>query len=120
MFFLMRRRPPGSTRTDTLFPCTTLFRSRQILHQPPFGELAVHRRDAEPAARQGGGLFFLCARPTREYLRKFARLILGIFGVEIAVNLGELRRGGERVGQAAELVDEADLTRGAAIGRTQV
>src|SRR3546814_14139559 len=27
MFFLMKRRPPGSTRTDTLFPYTTLFRS---------------------------------------------------------------------------------------------
>src|SRR3546814_18523896 len=27
-FFLMRRRPPRSTRTDTLFPYTTLFRSR--------------------------------------------------------------------------------------------
>src|SRR6056297_2445870 len=26
-FFLMRRRPPRSTRTDTLFPYTTLFRS---------------------------------------------------------------------------------------------
>src|SRR3546814_20744816 len=25
--FLMRRRPPRSTRTDTLFPYTTLFRS---------------------------------------------------------------------------------------------
>src|SRR3546814_11596111 len=29
-FFLMLRRPPRSTRTDTLFPYTTLFRS-----QPP-------------------------------------------------------------------------------------
>src|SRR3546814_6338592 len=28
----MIRRPPGSTRTDTLFPYTTLFRSRQGLH----------------------------------------------------------------------------------------
>src|SRR3546814_15855329 len=27
-FFLMIRRPPRSTRTDTLFPSTTLFRSR--------------------------------------------------------------------------------------------
>src|SRR3546814_6075333 len=27
LFFLMIRRPPGSTRTDTLFPYTTLFRS---------------------------------------------------------------------------------------------
>src|SRR3546814_14883734 len=26
-FFLLRRRPPKSTRTDTLFPYTTLFRS---------------------------------------------------------------------------------------------
>src|SRR3546814_19805213 len=26
-FFLMRRRPPRSTRTDTRFPYTTLFRS---------------------------------------------------------------------------------------------
>src|SRR3546814_7992549 len=28
--FLMRRRPPGSTRTDTLFPYTTLFRAAGI------------------------------------------------------------------------------------------
>src|SRR3546814_2444457 len=30
-FFLMIRRPPRSTRTDTLFPYTTLFRSKAIL-----------------------------------------------------------------------------------------
>src|SRR3546814_10318246 len=30
-FFLMIRRPPRSTRTDTLFPYTTLFRSDQIV-----------------------------------------------------------------------------------------
>src|SRR3546814_7649499 len=29
-FFLMIRRPPRSTRTDTLFPYTTLFRSKAI------------------------------------------------------------------------------------------
>src|SRR3546814_12720380 len=29
-FFLMIRRPPRSTRTDTLFPYTTLFRSLEI------------------------------------------------------------------------------------------
>src|SRR3546814_11527667 len=28
LYFLMIRRPPRSTRTDTLFPYTTLFRSR--------------------------------------------------------------------------------------------
>src|SRR3546814_11032307 len=37
-FFVMIRRPPRSTRTDTLFPYTTLFRSRRrdrarLLHQ---------------------------------------------------------------------------------------
>src|SRR3546814_12093603 len=29
-FFLMIRRPPRSTRTDTLFPYTTLFRSEGV------------------------------------------------------------------------------------------
>src|SRR3546814_7808840 len=35
-FFLMRRRPPRSTRTDTLFPYTTLFRSDLVaaVHHP--------------------------------------------------------------------------------------
>src|SRR3546814_19214419 len=31
-FFLMIRRPPRSTRTDTLFPYTTLFRSVDAAH----------------------------------------------------------------------------------------
>src|SRR3546814_15692394 len=31
VFFLMIRRPPRSTRTDTLFPYTTLFRSPVVL-----------------------------------------------------------------------------------------
>src|SRR3546814_6498441 len=33
IFFLMIRRPPRSTRTDTLFPYTTLFRSLSGLAQ---------------------------------------------------------------------------------------
>src|SRR3546814_16356510 len=32
-FFLMIRRPPRSTRTDTLFPYTTLFRSVLLFSQ---------------------------------------------------------------------------------------
>src|SRR3546814_18261187 len=31
LFFLMIRRPPRSTRTDTLFPYTTLFRSNHAV-----------------------------------------------------------------------------------------
>src|SRR3546814_18185050 len=33
LFFLMIRRPPRSTRTDTLFPYTTLFRSEHHAKQ---------------------------------------------------------------------------------------
>src|SRR3546814_20695206 len=39
-FFLMIRRPPRSTRTDTLFPYTTLFRSKGLngdLDYPAYG-----------------------------------------------------------------------------------
>src|SRR3546814_15757084 len=39
-FFLMIRRPPRSTRTDTLFPYTTLFRS---------GTAPATDRNAQPA-----------------------------------------------------------------------
>src|SRR3546814_14164944 len=35
-FFLMIRRPPRSTRTDTLFPYTTLFRSTAYGHMSRF------------------------------------------------------------------------------------
>src|SRR3546814_5255183 len=41
----MIRRPPRSTRTDTLFPYTTLFRSKQAISRvqdPEFGEFAVN------------------------------------------------------------------------------
>src|SRR3546814_16858019 len=33
-FSLLIRRPPRSTRSDTLFPYTTLFRSRRLLRRP--------------------------------------------------------------------------------------
>src|SRR3546814_10086474 len=40
----MRRRPPRSTRTDTLFPYTTLFRSRKTLEfdTPVMGRFSYH------------------------------------------------------------------------------
>src|SRR3546814_10556878 len=37
-FFLMIRRPPRSTRTDTLFPYTTLFRSHRRPQYRGIGE----------------------------------------------------------------------------------
>src|SRR3546814_12337795 len=60
-FFLMIRRPPRSTRTDTLFPYTTLFRSadlrRAYLLRPHRGTArrrrrGAGRRDRHPDRRQ--------------------------------------------------------------------
>src|SRR3546814_12415870 len=49
-FFLMIRRPPRSTRTDTLFPYTTLFRSGQRrLRARGGGHRALQDRPASPA-----------------------------------------------------------------------
>src|SRR3546814_17765685 len=41
-FFLMMRRPPRSTRTDTLFPYTTLFRSHRLERNALVGAQAAH------------------------------------------------------------------------------
>src|SRR3546814_10920596 len=44
VFFLMIRRPPRSTRTDTLFPYTTLFRSGWGQEgEMDMGELGAYR-----------------------------------------------------------------------------
>src|SRR3546814_6574660 len=55
----MIRRPPRSTRTDTLFPYTTLFRSRDALRlgparQPSPHDGLGHRRRADPRQRRRG------------------------------------------------------------------
>src|SRR3546814_14701200 len=47
-FFLMIRRPPRSTRTDTLFPYTTLFRSL-------FEKVVVVGHDVVPVALRNPG-----------------------------------------------------------------
>src|SRR3546814_12134643 len=50
VFFLMIRRPPRSTRTDTLFPYTTLFRSRLwILNSAALNELLAGEGAPPPA-----------------------------------------------------------------------
>src|SRR3546814_16101935 len=47
-FFLMIRRPPRSTRTDTLFPYTTLFRSGHIPKGPHNGRPASRAPSPTP------------------------------------------------------------------------
>src|SRR3546814_7663262 len=53
----MRRRPPRSTRTDTLVPYTTLFRSRPGAADavaPPYGKRPVVEDRAGRKGRDGG------------------------------------------------------------------
>src|SRR3546814_2345327 len=52
-FFSIIRRPPRSTRTDTLFPFSTLFRSRSGL-LPAGWSRHVSRRSPESLARVEG------------------------------------------------------------------
>src|SRR3546814_7183419 len=68
-FFLMMRRPPRSTRTDPLFPYTTLFRSiggewpvAEIVGRPPAAREHQRKRGGErPAHQKPSG----SARPAR-------------------------------------------------------
>src|SRR3546814_12468414 len=61
IFFLMIRRPPRSTRTDTLFPYTTLFRSNlssrlpKLRHSLPTilsAQNVIHRGSPYPGGRK--------------------------------------------------------------------
>src|SRR3546814_12090758 len=70
-FFLIRRRPPRSTRTDTLFPYTTLFRSFEygfdqdllagkMMEQSAFGDAGrvgdlLQRKACQPLPDRAGG-----------------------------------------------------------------
>src|SRR3546814_4760016 len=63
-FFLMIRRPPRSTRTDTLFPYTTLFRSGGAAGKlPRQSGRKEERRNA--GAQDGGVVRRLCQRRVR-------------------------------------------------------
>src|SRR3546814_11472685 len=53
VFFLMIRRPPRSTRTDTLFPYTTLFRSAAVLLLVVLQDGDQRAADREAGAIQG-------------------------------------------------------------------
>src|SRR3546814_12445258 len=52
-FFLMIRRPPRSTRTDTLFPYTTLFRSQAVWRRTQ-SRVAVAFQLRQPRQPVGG------------------------------------------------------------------
>src|SRR3546814_9586679 len=88
IFFLMIRRPPRSTRTDTLFPYTTLFRSPGADAEG----LYPGGGDIEPAARLRHGRLCRSARgaPLEPGLRRAqpARRALSRTGRPAQRNLG--------------------------------
>src|SRR3546814_16264732 len=72
-FFLMIRRQPRSTRTDTLFPYTTLFRSR-----PTRGQSFTLSQDF---AGLGGSVKYLRTRATAsKHFKLTGKLTLNIYG----------------------------------------
>src|SRR3546814_15177502 len=95
----MIRRPPRSTRTDTLFPYTTLFRSQlSHTHQGAFGEEAPahHTADLRPHLRSLDG---------RDPAGKFARQRRRLCPQRDDAYLG--RRGGRRWGLATARKSES-------------
>src|SRR3546814_12333406 len=70
--FVMIRRPPRSTRTDTLFPYTTLFRSAGydsffFAEDPLQNYRALQQRIATTWGRQGGWQFGVSASSSSEW-----------------------------------------------------
>src|SRR3546814_18514694 len=70
-FFLMIRRPPRSTRTDTLFPYTTLFRSVAVLRgQRDNGRAIGLRADMDALdITEATGLPYASERPGKMHAR---------------------------------------------------
>src|SRR3546814_6360534 len=79
----MIRRPPRSTRTDTLFPYTTLFRS--LPRQPPHharDAAAIAEAEGRVAQQRGGREQFLGRRRSEEHtseLQSLMRISYAVF-----------------------------------------
>src|SRR3546814_15652730 len=84
VFFLMIRRPPRSTRTDTLFPYTTLFRSHRRMGE--IGKLIVRLQHLGRAGDGRGGVALL----PRNQPRRFGEL--PVLGHEVGAAAGLARR----------------------------
>src|SRR3546814_10550776 len=88
-FFLMIRRPPRSTRTDTLFPYTTLFRSLPVGVRTPDGNhrspaalidwLARHRAWVDFAVAARGALLFRRSEEHTSELQSLMRISYAVF-----------------------------------------
>src|SRR3546814_17742874 len=114
----MIRRPPRSTRTDTLFPYTTLFRSAAI---EAAAELDPHPRPAAPDAREEAAierprLGFHQSRLHLHACRAQALETLAVDGLERVAH----RRDHARDAGGDERVGAGPGAAGVQIGRAQV
>src|SRR3546814_7327246 len=94
-FFLMIRRPPRSTRTDTLFPVTTLFRSaRDAAARPRLDRQAgLCPFDRGAADERLALLSDPCDQRSRTYHRRLARAAGDRLGrSDVARRNAEMRR----------------------------
>src|SRR3546814_2433506 len=117
----MIRRPPRSTRTDTLFPYTTLFRSvrqhRQVSGVLP-GALGVLRhRDGALHHRPGRGAEEVRRRAPRHArseehtseLQSLMRLSYAVFCLKKKINNSESKKRLETYSSTKELMRPTDI-----------
>src|SRR3546814_5139464 len=122
IFFLMRRRPPRSTRTDTLFPYTTLFRSLLALqheHRPVDGGDVRSGVRAGVRGEGGAGRGSISARD-REFDRLDHRVLRAArseHAERVDRALAVMARARQRVVHRAALADQADGVREIVVAR---
>src|SRR3546814_8607826 len=99
----MIRPPPISTRTDTLFPYTTLFRSVN----PPFGSIIHQGRKKGPTAwmrkaieEQRKGKLSVVVYP----VDKWVLMMLEATGAKNVRNLGDVKRSEEHTSELQSLM----------------
>src|SRR3546814_4916423 len=80
LFFLMIRRPPRSTRTDTLFPYTTLFRS------PSRKTRKFSKRFIRTSARGDSGGRFMRSEEHTSELQSLMRISYAVFCLKKKTN----------------------------------
>src|SRR3546814_1460823 len=79
-FFLMIRRPPRSTRTDTLFPYTTLFRScRESMRHCSAGGRSVAWRCCRAGCRPHAGCVVQRSEEHTSELQSLMRISYAVF-----------------------------------------